>query len=157
MYVYLMQHGEAMTQEQHPERPLTAKGTEDVTQIARALGKADLRLTEIWQSGKRRAEQTAAIVAEHQPAPVAVKIVAGLSPNDPVEPIADALRQKGEAVLIAGHLPFLSRLAGFLVTGDPQKAAAQFQMSGVVCLTNQDGAWKIAWMLVPSMMPMFQA
>lgn len=151
MYVYLMQHGEAMSQEQHPDRPLTERGRADVERIARMLARAHIPLTTIWHSGKCRAEQSAAIVAEHLHGQGSVKVVEGLRPNDPVEPIAEVLQQHAESIFIVGHLPFLSRLVSFLVGGEPEKTIVHFQMGGVVCLAFQKGSWQIEWMLIPSL------
>ncbi|GAK55539.1 putative phosphohistidine phosphatase, SixA [Candidatus Vecturithrix granuli] len=151
MYVYLMQHGEAMSEEQHPERPLTERGRADVERIARMLAGAHIQLAEMWHSGKCRAEQSAAIAAKYLTVRGSVKAVEGLHPNDPVEPIAEALQQYADPVFIVGHLPFLSRLTSFLVGGDTQKSIVRFQMGGVVCLTSQEDSWQIAWMLIPSL------
>ena len=151
MNVYLMQHGEAMSQEQHPDRPLTERGRADVDRMARMLAGAHIQVRDMWHSGKCRAEQSVAIVAEHVHVQGSVKVVEGLHPNDPVEPIAEALQQCAAPVFIVGHLPFLSRLASFLVGGDAQKSLVRFQMGGVLCLASQEGSWQIAWMLVPSL------
>lgn len=150
MKVYLMQHGEALSEEQHPDRPLTDRGRAEVERIARMLAGARLQLMEMWHSDKCRAAQSAEIVAEHVYVRGIVKTVEGLHPNDPVEPIAAVLQQQREPVFIVGHLPFLSRLTSFLVTGDAEKSIVHFQMGGVICLGSQAGLWNIEWMLIPS-------
>ena len=59
MKLYLQQHGEAVSKDLDPERPLTGQGTEDVQRIARALKAAGVEITRAIHSGKLRAQQTA--------------------------------------------------------------------------------------------------
>lgn len=152
MNVYLMQHGEAMSKEQHPDRPLTEEGRAHVEQVAQMLAGVQLDLDAIWHSGKRRAEQTAEIVGEHlQVQQENIRARDDISPNDPVEPILDTLQQQNTAVLIAGHLPFLSRLVGYALVEDPDAAIVRFQNSGVVCLGYEEENWTLDWMIVPSL------
>lgn len=152
MKMYLMQHGEAMSKEQHPDRPLSEQGRTYVERVARMLAGVDIELTEIWHSGKTRAEQTANIVAEHlhvQEKHISTRD--DISPNDPVEPILETVQEGNNSILIAGHLPFVSRLASYALVGDPEAAIVHFENSGVVCLGYEEGAWKIEWMLIPSL------
>ena len=54
MKLYLMQHGEALREEEHPERPLTERGKEDVERVAAFLARAGIRVDQIRHSGKLR-------------------------------------------------------------------------------------------------------
>ena len=65
MKLYLMQHGKAMSKEENPERPLTDQGKDDVGRVSKSIAQAEIQLSEIRHSGKRRAEDTANIVAQH--------------------------------------------------------------------------------------------
>lgn len=151
MKLYLMQHGEAMTKEEHPERPLTEQGTKDVGRVAEFIARSGVQIDQIRHSGKRRAEDTANIVARYLQAQEAVTAVSGISPNDDVKPVAAELQQETQSVMLAGHLPFLSRLASYLLTGESDKSLVQFQMGGAVCLELQEEKWQIKWMLVPEL------
>ncbi len=151
MKLYLMQHGKAMSKAEDPERPLTAEGKEDVTGVAQLLSRMDVQISEIRHSGKRRAEDTATIVAQSLHLQEKVNAVDGLKPNDDVFPIAEALKIQTDALMLVGHLPFLNRLASVLLAGDPETSIIQFQMGGVVCLTRPENQWMVAWMLVPEM------
>ena len=51
--------------------------------------------------------------------------------------------------MLVGHLPFLSRLASYLVTGDPERPIFQFQNAGIVCLSRTGEGWAIKWSLSP--------
>ena len=80
---------------------------------------AGIQVNEIRHSGKLRAQQTAEIFAEHLDTQAVA--AAGLAPKDDVAAIAGAIEQEQGVVMLAGHLPFLERLAAQLVTGN-QKA-----------------------------------
>jgi broad specificity phosphatase PhoE len=64
MELYLIQHGEAKSKQEDPERPLTAKGAENIKKTASFFKQLPKRLDLIWHSGKKRAEQTAEILDE---------------------------------------------------------------------------------------------
>ena len=151
MKLYLMQHGKSMSKEENPERPLTEQGKDDVGRVSQWMSQAGIEVAEIWHSAKLRAEESANIAARFLQAQGRVKAVEGLQPNDDVRPIADALREHATAVMLVGHLPFLSRLSSFLITGDSDLPILQFEMGGIVCLTRQDEKWTLTWMAIPEM------
>ena len=64
MKVYLVQHAEAKSKEQDPERPLSDLGRRHAGQVARAAGRIGLEVEQIRHSGKTRARQTADIMGE---------------------------------------------------------------------------------------------
>lgn len=146
-----MQHGEAMSEAENPERPLNEQGRQNVANVAVFLSQAGIRITEIRHSGKCRAEQTATLVAQHLRMQDAIAAVSGLNPNDDVRPIADSLRTATHDVLLVGHLPFLSRLAGLLLTGDAKQTPVQFRNGGMVCLERQDEMWSLTWAVIPDL------
>jgi len=53
--------------------------------------------------------------------------------------------------MLVGHLPFMERLASFLITGSADKPVIRFQNSGIVCLEKETdaGHWTIRWTLFP--------
>ncbi len=51
-----------------------------------------------------------------------------------------------------GHLPFLSRLAGFLVTGNPEIHVVRFLNAGIVCLKGEQGRWSVSWVMTPDLL-----
>ena len=129
--VYLVRHGEALHEDKDPSRPLTEKGRAEVEATARALKSEGARIDEIWHSSKLRARQTAEIISRE----LNIKDVFekdGLKPNDPVAPIAELIRLSDKTLLIAGHLPFLSKLASFLKTGKEDEEVVEFKSGGVV-------------------------
>ena len=152
MKLYLMQHGEAMSKAEDPERPLNDAGRENAGKVAAFLAQAGIQIHQIRHSGKCRAEQTAVIVAEHLQSQDAVVAATGLNPNDDVQPIAETLQQETGNIMLVGHLPFLSRLAGYLLTGDTKCPIVQFNNAGVVCLESHEGIWTVVWSVVPEIL-----
>jgi len=153
MKLYLVQHGEAVSKQKDPERPLSAQGAQDVQAMAGFLKHAGVRVVRVWHSGKRRAEQTAGLLAQAVLPKGTAAVVEGINPNDPVhEFIADADVWE-EDTLVAGHLPFMSRLVSLLVTGDTESEVVQYQPGSIVCLERVDAdQWRIMWMLRPELL-----
>ena len=109
-------------------------------------------MRQIRHSGKRRAEETASILAEHLSPAEGVVAIPGLTPKDDVRPIAEALQSETQPVMLVGHLPFLDRLTSLLVTGDAERPIVCFQMGGIVCLVCEDDTWAVGWMVTPDLL-----
>jgi phosphohistidine phosphatase len=153
MDLYLMQHGEATTDAENPERPLTDAGRTAVQRVAARARTAGVRVSRCVHSGKLRAEQTAQLLMHEIGEEVSVEARPGLSPNDAVTPAAEWLREltEDQALAVVGHLPFLDRLASLLVAGDEEAQVVRFRMGGLVKLepkNNGDG-FSVAWALPP--------
>ena len=57
-----------------------------------------------------------------------------------------------EDLMIVGHLPFLEKLASFLICGDEGSKAVVFRYSAVLCLERTGpGRWAVDWLLKPEM------
>src|SRR5437867_4754684 len=117
--LYLVQHGETVEESVDPQRPLSAIGRANVERMATAAARCGLSVDQIRHSGKLRAEQTAEIFAKLLRPREGVVVQPGLAPNDNIRVIAEAARDWPSSVMLVGHLPFLSRLASFLLIGDP--------------------------------------
>jgi phosphohistidine phosphatase len=156
MRIYLVQHGEAASEEVDPRRSLTEKGVKDVEKVASFVKPLRLRVDSIWHSGKTRAVQTADILATSIILNRHLLQRSGLAPNDPVGPIVEELASFHEDLMIVGHLPFLSRLASALAAGDESREIVAFRQGGMVCLGKEAAGgsrWKIEWMVVPDLLP----
>ena len=152
MTLYLIQHGEAKPEIEDPERSLTDRGAEIVEQMAGWAARTGIKVDEIRHSGKRRAEQTATILAAQLNPQKGVLAVKGLNPNDDVTDVVTLLRRDQESIMLVGHLPNLSRLVGFLVTGNRDIEVVRFRNAGIVCLTQQEGKWAIDWVIQPDLL-----
>jgi phosphohistidine phosphatase len=151
MKIYLMQHGKPVPKEEDPDRPLSARGREDVARMANFLKGAGVEVGSVFHSGKTRARQTAEIVtASLKPGsePIEKK---GLSPLDDVGAVAEEIKRNAQDPMLVGHLPHLGKLASFLTTGSESRSVVSFQQGGVVCLRSDEGVsdWTVAWMLIP--------
>lgn len=153
MDVYLMQHGEAASEADDPARPLTAEGRDHVTKVSARARTVGVHVELVVHSGKTRAEQTATLLAAAVSADGRTEVRDGLSPNDPVAPVADWLASLGVgSIAVVGHLPFLDRLASRLVVGDEQAAVVRFRNGGLVKLEprSEGGGYAVDWVLTPA-------
>ena len=152
-FVWLVQHGQAEPKETNPERPLTAEGRETVERVAAWAVRAGIVVGQVRHSGKLRAHQTAAIFAEKLKPTESITSYPGLGPNDDVQPVADALAECPCSVMLVGHLPFLSRLAALLLTGDTERQPVRFRQGGLVGLIREEERWAVACAVPPELVP----
>jgi phosphohistidine phosphatase len=150
-FVYLVQHGESEPKTRDAQRPLTAAGRQTVEQVAAWAAGAGLKLDQIRHSGKLRAEQIAAVLAEKLQPRQGTVSWPGLTPNDDIRPVADQLADAPPSLMIVGHLPFLSRLAGLLLVGDPDRQLVRFRHAGLMGLVREGGQWTIACVVPPEL------
>jgi phosphohistidine phosphatase len=149
MEFYLVQHGKAYRKDVDPERPLTEEGQAQTQRIAEMAAKLGLGIREIRHSGKTRAEETAVIFGRALSLMGDVKAVSGMNPTDDVKPVAEALAEEEEPVMLVGHMPFMARLAGSLVKNDLNESPVTFRNSGIVCVERQPDGWQLNWVLAP--------
>jgi phosphohistidine phosphatase len=151
MQLYLVQHGESEPEHVNPARPLTERGQAEVRSVARFAARLRVQVDEIRHSGKTRAEQTASILAQMLAPRSGVVATSGLAPNDDPKPVAVQLTAETGSIMLVGHLPFMSRLAGLLVARDPSVQVVQFRYAAIVCLVRQEAQYSLAWILTPEM------
>jgi phosphohistidine phosphatase len=151
MALYLAQHGKSLSKEQDPEQGLSRAGYADVNRMAQMAADYGVRPAAIRHSGRKRARQTAEIFAEAlQGERSKAEPVSGIDPLDDVAAVANTLKT-GDNLMLVGHLPFMERLTGFLITGSAERLIFKFQNGGIVCLDkNQDARWWfMKWALMP--------
>ena len=147
MKLYLVQHGEAVSKAENPERPLSVQGESDISRLAAFLA-GDIQVSRVIHSGRERAIQTARILAADLASGAKVEAVDGINPKDATGPFARDILKIGEDTLVVGHLPFMAKLTNRLVTGSEDTAVAAFRPGTVVCLESvEPGDWQIQWML----------
>jgi phosphohistidine phosphatase len=145
--LYLVQHGEAKSEEEDPERPLTDRGASDVRRVVRqATGAGSVTVERIVHSGKTRARQTATAWGEVLGVPV--EEADGLAPRD--DPAIWATRVTAQAgdLMLVGHLPHLAKLAGLLLAGDSDRPVIGFRQGGLVSLEDGPAQWSV-WLILP--------
>jgi len=150
MPLYLVQHGKALPADVDPERGLAAEGKAEVERIAGVARGYGVAVGSIRHSGKKRARETAEILAAALSPRGGMDEAEGLAPNDDVIPVARGL-DEAEDLMIVGHLPFLERLAAYLVTGVAERRVFALQNGGILCLDREAGDrwWFIRWALMP--------
>ena len=153
MKLYLVQHAKAASKQTDPQRPLTEEGRGDIQKIAAFIQPLNLSVNYLWHSGKKRAEQTAELLAEVVKINKGQTIRDGLGPNDNVTVLRDELVSIQQDVMIVGHLPFLSKLASLLLTGSESVNTVAFRQGGIVCLNrSESNQWQIDWMVTPELL-----
>jgi phosphohistidine phosphatase len=147
----LVQHGEAVPESVDPNRPLSGSGRAIVEQVAAWAARHGVKVDQIRHSGKLRAEQTAAIFADKLRPREGVFVQPGVAPNDDVRPLAAAMAGQSGSLMLVGHLPFLSRLVGFLLVGDCERPLVQFRNGGLVGLVRDGANWTITCVIPPAL------
>lgn len=153
MELILVQHGSSAPKTEDPERPLTETGREETARVAAWLAVSGVSPSHVRHSGKRRAAETAAIMALVLKPAGGVDGMSGLNPNDDVALLAEALNRRQEDIMLVGHLPNLARLASLLLAGDPDLDVVRFRNSGAVCIGREDNGWSLRWAITPESVP----
>jgi phosphohistidine phosphatase len=152
MKLYLLRHAHAVSEIEDPARPLSARGREQARAVGGHLARhGRVRVSEVWHSRLVRARETAEIVAAELALAAPRREVAGLCPEDPPEGTARRVERSEESLLVVGHEPHLSGLAGLLLRLDPDRAAIEFKKGALLCLERPlPGApWSVVWLLTP--------
>ena len=150
MALYLVQHGQSLPKDVDPDQGLSEEGVAETERIAGVAKGYQVNVGQIMHSVKTRARKTADIFASALKPTGGVKEVEGLKPMDDVAAFAASLNPDTHTMLV-GHLPFMERMASYLVTGSLDKPVFKFQNSGIVCLDKDPASesWVIVWTLMP--------
>ena len=150
MALYLVQHGKSLPKDIDPDQGLSDEGVAETQRIADVAANYGVKVSLIKHSVKTRAHKTAEIFASALNPAGGIVEVGGLKPLDDVIAFAASI-DPDENTMLVGHLPFMERMASYLVTGSPDKPVFKFQNSGIVCLSKDPaiGSWVIIWTLMP--------
>ena len=150
MALYLVQHGKSLSKDIDPDQGLSQEGIAETKRIAEVAANYGVNVSHIKHSVKTRAHKTAEIFTSALNPPKGIAEVEGLKPMDDVAAFAASI-DPDENTMLVGHLPFMERMASYLVTGSIDKPIFKFQNSGIVCLNkNPDtDSWVIVWTLMP--------
>jgi len=145
MNLYIVRHGQAGAATNDAARLLTDRGRLEVETVAAAASQHGAAVRQIRHSGRARARETAEIFAAVLNPPAGMIETPGIHPEDPVDPIALSLFGEREALMLVGHLPFVSRLVGLLTVGDANRAPVNFPTATIACLQGEDSEWELVW------------
>ncbi|MEG3619390.1 phosphohistidine phosphatase SixA [Magnetovibrio sp. PR-2] len=158
MKLYLVQHADALSKADNPERPLSEKGVADAVRMAAFLDVAGVRVDEVVHSGKKRAQETANILANAIWPGHSTLEMEGLSPNDSTDHLYHGAQAAGGDICVVGHLPFMERIAARLLTGTEDGLQVGFTPATIVCLQRDDtgtagpSGWHLVWMQTPDIL-----
>jgi len=149
MLVYLVRHGEAVSETKDPARPLSRQGDKQINLLAEfAARHFRLMPGHILHSPKLRAAQTAAIISQTLLQAPAPEETDGLGPMDDPAIWAERLEVMDLDTMLVGHLPHLPSLASLLLLSDSGRQILDFTPGTVACL-EKAGAWRVKWMISP--------
>jgi phosphohistidine phosphatase len=144
-YVYLVRHGDALSANENPARPLSPAGRAGVERTARFALERKVQVTIIYHSGILRALESAEIFGRLLTPPSGLEEHAGLLPEDDPAIVKAELDLAAQPILLVGHLPYLNRLASLLVSGDPNRKVIDFSPAMMACCARVDARWQIQW------------
>ena len=154
MEIYLMQHGESYPKDKDSERSLTPQGEDQIHLSGKALKKMGVYFDLIISSPKKRAQQTANIIAaELGYSQDEIKVTETLEPTVPAKDALSYLKTFSlkNRIFLAGHLPSLGEIASALMS-DKSGISFHFEMGGVVRIdvyVLQAGSGDLRWILTP--------
>ncbi|OGX09082.1 MAG: phosphohistidine phosphatase SixA [Omnitrophica WOR_2 bacterium GWA2_47_8] len=150
MKLYLIRHGDAVSDSVDPKRPLSEEGRSAVTRLGQELKSKGVRVSRIYHSQKTRAAQTAQIVRDIIDPSLGLLEREYLAPDDPLDKMLDELKKQEDDWMIVGHLPYLPALAALLVAGSVRKSVLAMPTSCAACLEKgKNNAWHISWIVRP--------
>jgi phosphohistidine phosphatase len=159
MHVYLVQHAVAVPAEEDAERPLSTEGRSVLNSVAEHLGARrgliQPAITEVWHSGKLRAQQTAEVLAKALCPGATIAVQDDMNPKDDPRSVFKRLKKRREedtAILLAGHLPHLEGLASLLLCGDERVCPVRITYAGVLCIAGGADGWVVEWYLTPALL-----
>ena len=152
MKILLAQHGDAVTKDVDPDRPLSDHGLAEVGRVAQFFRRGSVQLSRVLHSGKTRARQTAELLGEGLVCSGSVEAVPDLNPNDPVDEWIKRVHTWSEDTLLVGHMPFMGRLATGLLGAAESATVVEFCPGSVLCLRRgDDSRWQVCWMIRPEL------
>ncbi|MEW5743288.1 MAG: phosphohistidine phosphatase SixA [Myxococcota bacterium] len=135
MELFLIRHAIAEPGDDDDARALTPKGRKRFRQVVEALDAMGLRFDRVLHSPKRRAVETAELLA---PLTDGELEVTSLLAAPPKEKLLTQLR--GGALAVVGHEPHLSTLLAWLTVGEPEQGRAFLLKKGsVAALAGEPG------------------
>ena len=147
---YFVQHGKAVSKDIDETRPLSDEGIDETLAIAKQLVKNNISISQICHSGKKRAAQTAEIIAAELGLS-STNVIEGLNPNDDVKSFSrNHLTQNTVDTMYVGHLPHLGKLVSYLLSNYETANCVTFQNSAVVCIDTIDNDASLLWYMTPA-------
>jgi phosphohistidine phosphatase len=147
--IYLIRHADAVSAEEDPLRPLSAKGREQVARACERLRReAGFAPAEVWHSPLSRSRETAELLAGGLGLHARIVLRDGLEPDDDPSEVADALGSENRSIAVVGHEPHLGILASIMARGPGRNAVYfHFHKAGILALSRREGGWRAEWIV----------
>ena len=153
MKLYLVQHGEACSKEENPDRPLTEQGKADINRLAVFLRKGNIKVGRVMHSGKLRAAQTVERLLNSVAPGLETEVNEKINPNSDASTFAELSFIWTDDTLIVGHLPFLAKLVSQLTLRDASIMFSNFTPGSAICLErSENNQWLVNWMVRPEVL-----
>lgn len=152
MTIYIIQHGEALSEEINPERPLSEKGKKDIQNLGRFLKKFVTNAKLIYHSPKKRAVETAELI-RNELGKLKLVEIGSLLPKEKPEEVLDLINESREDLIIVGHMPHLGKLSGKILTGFEENCIFSFSPGSLLILENIEKEWKVLAFISPDFYP----
>jgi phosphohistidine phosphatase len=155
MRLYISRHAQAVSKDEHPERPLSDVGRDQAERVSAFAKAAGMEIENAFHSGKARARQTAEIYAKTLGGDIDVQAIDGLLPEDDPAGLDNFLDDLTAPALLAGHLPHLEGFIHHLTTGAADAGFLKLSPAALICLDREPGRrrWRLAWYVEPSLLP----
>lgn len=150
--LYILQHGEAVSKNENPDRPLSDKGRLDIQRLAENIFNDGMNIKRVLHSDKLRAEQTARIIADQLGPTINLELCSTVKPNSNVDEFIEEQslekRMTEGNLMIVSHMPFVSNLCSTLLTGSVE-VKFDFSPGSLACLFYQYEEWSMEFMIRP--------
>jgi phosphohistidine phosphatase len=159
--IILLRHGQASNIGEKnitvdEERTITSKGKKSTLHICDVLSSMKYHPGLILTSPLIRAKETASIAAERLKYAGKIKEVPFLSPGIPPEEVITEIKKiRVSLFILVGHMPDLSSLGTFLITGKPSTSGLNLSKSGACSIsfksTLKEGTGQLNWLIQPKL------
>jgi phosphohistidine phosphatase len=150
--LHLVRHAHAVSAGENPLRPLSPRGRAQAAQLAAFFrSNGQLRPVEIWHSPLARARETAVLLAHGLGFTGRLVETPGLEPEDDPQAAAARLHRAPDGLVIVGHEPHLSALAGWLLCGRDEPPLITMKKAASLALEQDGDTWSVRWLLGPEL------
>ena len=150
--LYLIRHGAALHGQDDDARPLSSQGVSEAKALAVLLKQDGIPAPDVlWTSSKKRARETARILADSLGCPVE-EGYQWLLPESSADQAADNIdtyfiERPSGILMIVSHMPLLPQLAAVLAPGSCGSGAA-LPTAGCLCF-EKTKSWQMDRLIVP--------
>ncbi|MDP3069757.1 MAG: phosphohistidine phosphatase SixA [Opitutaceae bacterium] len=150
MRVFLIRHAHAVEAATDAARPLSAKGRDQVRELATFLAPTGaFTPDELWHSSLVRSRESAELLASHLRLAAKLKLTAGLKPEDDPRLTVKKIEAAQGSFAIIGHEPQLSAVASLLITGRAEPVAFVMKKCAALALEREGTHWRVRWHVSP--------